>query len=73
MAFQIIQLSYDFHTGMGVVSLNEQPVPPATGFKNVMTNFQLKPTPTGGTPDAATEAELKAEAKAILLAAAAAL
>jgi hypothetical protein len=39
----------------------------------VSANFSLKPKPTGETPDAATEEEIKAEAKAALLAAAAAL
>ena len=39
----------------------------------VQLTFQLKPVPTGGTPDAATAAEMKAEAKRILTEAAAAL
>jgi hypothetical protein len=73
MAFQLNQVTFDFRSGMGTVALFEQPVPPSTAFKNVSANFSLKPKPTGETPDAATEEEIKAEAKAALLAAAAAL
>jgi hypothetical protein len=73
MAFQITQLNFDFHGGAGLVSLNEAPTPPDTTYRQVMVNFPLKPAPTGGTPDAATAAELKAEAKRLLLEAAAAL
>lgn len=73
MAFQLNQLTFDFHSGNGLVSLNEAPTPPDTAYRQVMVNFPLKPAPTGGTPDAATAAELKAEAKRILLDAAAAL
>jgi hypothetical protein len=73
MTYQIVQLTYDFHSGAGVVSLNEAPTPPQTAYRQVMVNFPLKPTPSGGTPDAATAAELKAEAKRILTEAAATL
>jgi hypothetical protein len=73
MAFQILGLSYDFHSGNAVANLNKQFVPPSNAFANVMVNFQLKPAPSGGTPDAATEAEIRAEAKQMLLEAAAAL
>lgn len=66
MAFQINQLTFDFHSGVASVSLSEPPVPPARNSKNVGVNFPLKPTPTGGTPDSTTEAEMRAEAKRIL-------
>jgi len=73
MAFQIQSLNFDFHGGTANVVLNEQPTPPSTNYKMVQLSFQLKPVPTGGTPDAATAAEMKAEAKRILADAAAAL
>ena len=73
MAFQIAQLSFDFNNGNGVVQLNQPPTPPARINTQVTVIFPLRPKPTGGTPDAATEAELRAEAKQVLLAAAGSL
>lgn len=73
MAFQILGLSYDFHSGQANANLNSPPPPGTNSFANVMVSFQLKPTPSGNTPDAATQAEIRAEAKRLLLEAAAIL
>jgi len=73
MAFQIVSLTFDFHGGNANVVLNEPPTPPTGMYSTVQVQFPLKPVPSGGTPDAATAAEIRAEAKKRLMEAAAAL
>jgi hypothetical protein len=73
MAFEISGLSYDFHNGNALANLNKKQESGSPDYATIMVNFKLKPTPSGGTPDAATQAEIRLEAKRLLLDAAAAL
>jgi hypothetical protein len=73
MAFEISGLSYDFHNGNAVATLNKTPDSSSRDHATIMVNFKLKQALSGGTPDAATQAEIRLEAKRLLLDAAAAL
>jgi len=63
MAFEISGLSYDFHNGNAVANLNKTPDSSSRDHATIMVNFKLKAAPSGGTPDTATQAEIRLEAK----------
>jgi hypothetical protein len=70
--FDIQLVSYGLQGGNANVVL-QKVRPPGHDFGMVNVQFKLKPAPTVGTPDAAIAAGIRAEAKQLLLDAAAAL
>jgi hypothetical protein len=69
-----LNVSYNFTQGTGSVVMFGEAQGMNPGFQpSINLTFPLKPVPAAGSPDGATEAEVRAEAKAVLLAAAEAL